>query len=110
MENLERATWRRDPYIRAAKERLRSLFREQPDGVFYLKQLEVLLERDFFHWVIVSAVNELLAEGSLKSEEVPLFGPTRLKIIVAKNNRYYRRAIANMVSIVREYSAPEIAT
>ena len=77
--------------------------------VYYLKQLEVLLEKQFFHWVTASAVNRLIGAGWLKAVEEELLGATRVKFIHHRSARYTSRQIKAMLSVIREYSRPEVA-
>ncbi len=99
----------RDIKIDEAKEELVKFFAEKSETVFYMQQLEVFFEKQFFHWITAKAVNELIGDGFLKSEEVPLRGATRVKFVFNKKYRYYKRQIERNVKVVREYSEPTIA-
>src|SRR5690606_24162158 len=46
----------------AATEALRLFFQEHSQDVFYQKQLQVLFERQYFHWVTVRALRQLVDE------------------------------------------------
>ena len=98
-----------DRYKEDAKETIRSLFQESPDAVFYLRQLEVKLEKKFFHWVTARAVRELLEVGFLGTTEEALRGATRIHFLFRRAHRYHRRQVSEALAIVREYSQPEIA-
>ena len=60
-------------------------FKTQPMKVFYERQLQVLFEKrgragpygtqDFFHWITARALEELFAEGTIKSVTVLLNRP-----------------------------------
>ena len=99
----------RDIKIDEAKEELAKFFTEKSETVFYMQQLEVFFEKQFFHWITAKAVNELIGDGSLKSEEVPLLGATRVKFVFNRKYRYYRRQINEKIKVIRDYSAPAIA-
>ena|SRR3989304_4741976 len=60
----------RDPKTDETKEALKYLFVQEPERVFYGRQLEVLLEDDFFHWIVNRAVRELAAERVINSAEL----------------------------------------
>lgn len=47
---------------------LARLFDENRERVFFSRQLEVLFEGDYFHWVTNRAIRELVAAGTLRSE------------------------------------------
>jgi len=74
-----------------------------------MQQLEVFFEKQFFHWITAKAVNELLADGLLRFEEVPLLGATRVKFVFNKKHRYNKREIKKNIEVVREYADPIIA-
>jgi hypothetical protein len=101
--------WPRDVKIDEAKESLKSFFRQNPQAVFYIKQLEVTFEKQFFHWITAKAIRELIEEGRLKMEEVPLAKGTRVKFVFNPRYRYYKRAIKKAIHVIREYSHHEIA-
>jgi len=54
---------RRDPKTDEAKEAIEKVVKSAGPAVFYSRQLEVRLEREFFHWVTNRAVRELIDEG-----------------------------------------------
>lgn len=101
--------WPRDVKIDEAKESLKDFFNKNPENVFYIKQLEVMYEKQFFHWITAKAIRELIEEGGLKMEEVPLAKGTRVKFIFNPKYRYYKRAIKKAIVVIREYSHHEIA-
>ena len=101
--------WPRDVKVDEAKEELTKFFNEKAEEVFYLKQLEVFFEKQFYHWIIGKAVKELIGDGLLGREEVPLLRGSRVKFVFNKRLRYYRRQINKYIEVIREYSNPEIA-
>ncbi len=50
----------RDPLVDRARFRIRELVMARPGRVFYSRQLEVMLEREFFHWITNRAVREMV--------------------------------------------------
>jgi hypothetical protein len=46
-----------------ARARLLAYFEDNPDQVFYSRQLEVLFEREYFHWVTNRALRRLVDRG-----------------------------------------------
>ncbi len=76
----------RDPKTDEAKARLVTLFEENPERVFFGRQIEVLLEKEFFHWITARALAELIAEGRIKSEKVALPTGIEVKFCTAKGN------------------------
>jgi hypothetical protein len=98
----------RDTKTDEAKEVLELLFEKAGTDVFYGRQIEVLLERRFFHWITNRAVMELVIEGKIKSEKQPLEGEKRIRFFWARENRYWKRRARAVATIVREFSRPEL--
>jgi hypothetical protein len=103
----------KDAAVEAAKLHLRRLYSENPTEIAYLKQLQVWLEKSYFHWVTGFAVRDLLAEGFLSGDLQPVgsrrLGKFVLKFIYKKGNRYRARAKKAIGKIVAWYSEPEVA-
>lgn len=99
----------RDAKIDEAKEAVRGFFAERTEEAYYMKQLDVFFEKEYFHWITSYGIAELLEEGFLKSDEVPLREATRLKFVFNRKYRYHKRKIGKMAEIVRKYSDPDIA-
>ncbi len=99
----------RDVKIDDAKEKLILFFDENNEKVYYLKQLEIFFEKEFYHWITAKAINELIRENKLGKEEVPLQEGTRLKFLYNKKYRHHKMQIRKCVEVVREYASPEIA-
>ena len=97
-----------DPQQKKARERLRFLFSENPKQVFFSRQLEVLLEGEFFHWVTSRAVHELVAEGLVLSEVRTLRWGNQIALFWHRGYRYYRRGATAVAQLVEEYSDPNI--
>lgn len=64
----------RDVKIDEAKESLKKFFMENNRRVFYMKQLGVRFEKEFYHWISARALTELIAERYVKTVEMPLLG------------------------------------
>lgn len=45
-----------DPKVLDARENLLKFFRQDRRRVFYMKQVEVLFEKEYFHWVTNRAI------------------------------------------------------
>jgi len=98
-----------DSSVDEAKKAILILIEADKDNIYYIQQIEVFLEKAFFHWITARAITELLNEGSLRSEEVELLGATRVKFVFHKSNRFYKRQINNKIEIIRSYSIPEFS-
>jgi hypothetical protein len=100
----------RDPFVDLAKEDIRRLFASEPDSVFYQRQLQVMFEANYFHWITVRALAELVKEGVIAADVLPLLATgTSLGIITfyrAKRNRYWRRGAREIGKLVSRFSDP----
>lgn len=99
-----------DPQTEKAKVALEEFFRRDPARVRYQRQLQVIFERDFFHWVTVRALREMVEERLIDSaslgrvrgvegEEIRFYWPRRL--------RYWKREAERLTKvIVQDLSNP----
>src|SRR3990172_9323569 len=76
-----------DAAVEDAKTTLRQWFSEHSEEVFYQQQLEVIFEKDYFHWVTRRALRELVAQTRLVLETVPLAGAIPLHVYPIPSNR-----------------------
>ncbi|MBI2486558.1 MAG: hypothetical protein HYW01_06300 [Deltaproteobacteria bacterium] len=86
-----------------AREELTNFFEENSTEVFYSKQVEVIFEKKYYHWVTNRALRFL--EGSiLNSYQRKLeFGGTA-KFYYHNSNRYYKRNINKAAKLIDEFS------
>jgi hypothetical protein len=98
-----------DPKTDEAKAAIMEHVAAYPRRVFYSRQLEVLLEGRFFHWITNRAVRELVAEGALRAEERALGPQTFVRFLVRPDARYFKRAIARSLQVIRRYSRYDVA-
>ena len=74
-----------------------------PNSPYHKIQVEVLLEDKYFHWVTNRAVDELIAEGFLKSKK-----EGTAHFVYRSDIRYIQREINKRTKIIRRYSDPTI--
>jgi len=91
-----------------ASEKLRDFFDRNREGVFFSRQLEVMYEHDYFHWITSRAIRQLEAQGLINSERRALRTNASIKLIWHKSYRFYRRSAKALVSLVEDYSDPNI--
>jgi hypothetical protein len=97
---------RRDPKVQDAKIALERFFEQHHAEVFYERQLEIILEKDFFHWITRKALYELHDEGHLSLEKAQLNDAVSIKFYRRKNNRFWRRQANEIARLVRAFSDP----
>lgn len=100
-----------DPYFLQAKEDIRALYEKSKSSVFYMRQLQVKFENQYFHWITHHAVTSLTKESYLKQENVSArIGKreTSFHFFVHHTNRYPKREINKIASLVTELSQEHI--
>lgn len=98
----------RDPKIEPAKADLKGWFRANSGGVFYGRQIEVIFEKKYFHWITHKALNELVKEGVILSEVRTTPGGNQLRLYWLRSNRYWKRTAQEIVQLVHEHSSPDL--
>jgi hypothetical protein len=97
-----------DATYEQAVEELRRFIEARREQVFFARQLEVLHERQFFHWITNRAVRHLLELGELRGERRDLRTGGTIHLIWHRSFRYYRRFAGRLVGLVEEYADPNI--
>ncbi|MEW6660538.1 MAG: hypothetical protein AB1424_17990 [Thermodesulfobacteriota bacterium] len=83
------------------------LFEKEPENVFYGRQIQVLFEDKFFHWITEKALKELVAEGTIKYEEMVLKDKVSIRFYMTRNNRYWKRKAESKRKLIAQYSTTE---
>jgi len=81
----------RDPVIDEAKDALRRFFDAERAEVFYQRQLTIIFEQTYFHWITARALTELAAEGHIAADVEPLPPTGTITLYRATGHRYWRR-------------------
>jgi len=97
---------RRDPVVDDAKEAFKNFFARENKAVFYQRQLQVIFEADFFHWITAHALAELAEEGSIASDRLPLPATGSIILYRAKRHRYWKRQAGEIIELVSRFSEP----
>src|SRR5688572_27495584 len=80
-----------DPAEQRAKKELIEIFESERTRVFFSRQLEIRLERKYFHWITSRALRALEAEGKIFSEKRALDFGGQIKLYWHRMNRYVKR-------------------
>ncbi|MBS1661477.1 MAG: hypothetical protein JST68_10550 [Bacteroidetes bacterium] len=99
-----------DEYNADAYAELKSFLDKNKEKVFYGRQLEVIHENKYFHWVTNRALRLLVAEGYILSEKRALKWGGTITIYWHKSFRYFKREAAKLIKIVEEYSDDSITS
>ena len=97
-----------DPAQESAESKLRALFEERSEEVFFSRQLEVQNEDEFFHWITNRALRDLASTGVVFSETRELKTGGTIKLFWHRGYRYYKRSAKRLVDLVEEYADPNI--
>lgn len=95
----------RDPVIDRAKNELTGFFSAEPEEVFYQRQLQVIFEGTYFHWIVARALAELAAEGRIASDVESLPNTGSITFYRAKGHRYWRTQAKEIIGLVSHFSA-----
>lgn len=102
----EVAVPRRDVVVDLAKKSLVEFFDSERERVFYQRQIQIMFEAKFFHWITAHALLELAQEGRIVSETLPLRSTGTITVYHAIGHRYWRRQAADIIRLVLRFSAP----
>lgn len=97
---------RAESYDVEATEELNRFFEENSTKVFYSKQIEVIFERKYYHWVTGRALRAIEGTTILSRKQGLKFGGTA-KFYYHKSNRYHKRNIKKAVELINEFSEPD---
>lgn len=79
-------------------------FSSHPDEVFFNRQLEILFERKYFHWVTVYALQELVEAREVGTGLLELEPGVPIRFFWSRRNRYWKRRASQIIELVRLYS------
>jgi hypothetical protein len=99
-----------DPAEARARAEIQKFFQENSEAVFFSRQIEVLFEGRFFHWITARALRYLVNVQWIKTEsrKIPSTGGA-IHLFWHRRYRYYRRAADELVRLVSEYADPNVA-
>jgi len=103
-----------DQFFLEAKDEIKKFFNNGKEGVFYMRQLQVLFEKQYFHWITANAVSSLLKEGFLKQHNIKVVIPYEVSLdlhfFCHKGNRYPIRKANSIAGVVTEFSRNHITS
>lgn len=99
-----------DPALLSAKAQLLSdYFAPGTRRVYYQRQLQVLLENDYFHWITAAAIKALVEEGAVGSELVTV-GDSVARLLWPLGHRFHVREAAIVTDLIAKMGEPGFAT
>lgn len=99
-----------DPKEDEAAAQLEKFFKVNKEAVYFSRQLEVIHEDRWFHWITNRALSRLIDEGLVKSQERALANGGKIILLWNRGHRYYKRDAARLLGLVDEYANPNIGS
>lgn len=100
-----------DSYFLQAKETIKKLYDANKEAVFYMRQLQVKFEKEYYHWITRNAITSLAKEGYLKQINMTVSSsgnPLNFHFFAHHSNRYPKRDINYLAKLVAEFSQSHI--
>jgi hypothetical protein len=106
-------------YVEQAKKDLISRINADPEAVFYERQLQLLYEKPYYHWVTARALEELAEDGDIRSEHLTLRRPlmtdagrvetnVQMRFFFYKKARSWLRKARKIAALVETYCEPAL--
>ncbi|MDQ6771300.1 MAG: hypothetical protein M3Z54_15125 [Gemmatimonadota bacterium] len=86
---------------------LRTYFDTSKDRVFTSRQIEILFEDKYFHWITHRALKRLTEEGSLVLVQRQLSYGAPINLVWHRSKRYTTREVSELISLVEQYADPD---
>jgi hypothetical protein len=96
-------------YFNKAKDDIISLYDGGRKEVYYLKQLEVLFEKKYFHWITYNVVKFLKDSGHLNLAKEVHKDNKETHFYFHPSNRYPKRKIKERVRLIEDFSRDEVS-
>jgi hypothetical protein len=103
----EPAAHPRDAAVDRAIIRLREYFDTAPKRVFYSRQIETSLEREFFHWITSKALSDMASGREIQRIAEPVGAQSNpVNFFANRRHRYVRREIASLSALLERIFDP----
>lgn len=97
-----------DSYFLKAQEDIRSIYEDNRESIFYIRQLQLKFEKEYFHWITNNALLGLLEVGYLRDIRITREKGTSTRFFIHRSNRYVKREMNKIEKIIKEYSQSHI--
>jgi hypothetical protein len=94
----------RDSYFDEVQQKIRDLYEGDKQSVYYVRQLQIKFEKEYFHWITYNAMIGLEKIGYLKDIVIAREKGTSARYFIRTSNRYPMRQINKMEKLIEEYS------
>lgn len=96
-----------DPKTAEAKTALLMRYFEAGTAVYYQRQLEIWLEKEFFHWITARALGELRQTSRAVGHEVEELKAFTAHFYFPFRHRYPQRQINQTIKLISAFSQPD---
>lgn len=96
-------------YFNRAKDDITSLYDGNKREVYYLKQLQVRFEKEYFHWITCNVVRFLKDAGQLNIVKEVHKDNRETHFYIHPSNRYPKRKIKERVRLIEDFSRDEVS-
>jgi hypothetical protein len=99
-----------DQFEQDARVSITDFFDKNKNRVFYSRQVEVIHEDKYFHWITNRVLRKMAEGGQINTEKRDLKIGTVLTLYWHPSFRYYKREAQKLVDVVDEYSEASIGS
>lgn len=107
-EDYDEPSSKIDSYFLRAQEDIKELYERDRESVYYIRQLQLKFEKQYFHWITNNAIIELYKFGYLKDTRIMRGKGASTRYFMHRSNRFSKRKIGELEKIVEEYSQDHI--
>ena len=93
-----------DRYFIEAQQQIREIYERDRQSVYYVRQMQIKFEKEYFHWITYNAMVGLKEIGYLTDISIKRETGTSTRYFIHKSNRYPKRQIRKMEKLIEEYS------
>jgi len=93
-----------DSYFLEVQNKIQEIYEKDKQSVYYVRQMQIKFEKDYFHWITYNALVGLKSMGYLKDIPIEKESGTSTRYFIHKSNRYPMRQIRKMEKLIAEYS------
>ncbi len=107
-EEITEFVYKPDSYFLEVQREIRSLFENEKESIYFIRQLQVKFEKKYYHWITNNAAVGLYKLGYLKDIRIPKEKGTSTRFFMHRSNRYPMRKVKMMEKVIEEYSKDDI--
>lgn len=107
-EDYDEPSSKIDSYFLQVQKEIKELYERDRGSVYYIRQLQLKFEKQYYHWITNNAIIALYNFRYLKDFRILREKGTSTRYFMHQSNRYAIRKINKLEKIVEEYSQDHI--